>query len=74
MVGGKIQGNKLGIGTRIYFFSAYDYQAARYLNLDELRRTCAALGVEMVPVLRRRVLPDDMGVDEWVTYATQSHS
>ena len=71
VVGGKIQGNKLGIGTRIYFFSAYEYQAGRYLDHDAFVKLCADLEVETVPLLDTYRLPADWGVDGWVDYATR---
>ncbi len=71
VVGGKIQGNTLGLGTRVYFFSAYDYRAGRYLNYAEFVKLCADLALETVPLLDTRALPAAMGVDDWVAYATR---
>lgn len=70
VVGGKVQGNKLGVGVGLYVFSAYDYKAARHLDYKELYNLCEDLDLSMVPVLDV-LLMEQWDVDEWVAYATR---
>ena len=70
LIGENIQGNKLKIkGRRIYFFNAYNYAKAEYLNYKDLEGLCAELGVDIVPIIDNNfTLPKT--IDELIKYST----
>ncbi|MDR1299228.1 MAG: RNA ligase (ATP) [Oscillospiraceae bacterium] len=52
LCGPRIQGNRLGFREyRWLVFDAFDLDTRNYASLDELKEICAALNLEMVPVL-----------------------
>lgn len=71
LVGEGLQGNRLKLtGQTVYFYNAYDFENARYLNFDEFVNLIKSIGLETVPIIDTnfKLLPT---VDEMVKYATR---
>jgi len=75
LIGEGIQGNHEKIsGLDFYVFDVFDIDAGCFMGWDEREKTIAALNqcgatLKMVPVVDRRVIPNDFTVDDFLNLA-----
>jgi RNA ligase (TIGR02306 family) len=71
VMGGKVQGNKLGLATNFYLYSIYSIRSGKYLSAESLRWVADRFQIPMVPILMWNESDFPSTVDEWVDYATR---